>query len=180
MGAGIVVRYRSIEIGRDVELSSVGPSVAFLPLARPLPVGADLEVEIGDATGPVRVIRVVESVKGRDAEPGVWIRLVDGSDAVRDAWSSMATVADADIPEGIVLLTSTKPKTSSEEENGGRARKGDSTEPPEDDGRRTQVMSAVDVAAALGEDAPKEESASAAPEQPAEQPSKRRRRRRRR
>lgn len=179
MGAGVVLRYGSIELGRDLIPANVGPSVAFVPLARPLPVGTEVAVEVGDGSARATVIRVVESVKGRDAEAGVWIRLGDMDEAVSAAWSPLVTAEDAEIPEGIVMLDSPK---STEGEDAEHARKGDSSHPPIDDGRATQVMNAVEVAEALAEQVADSQNEPSAPAQdsPEEAPKKRRRRRRRR
>jgi len=156
--AVFALRYGAIELAARVIPHSVGPTMAFLPLENPLPVGTTVELEAGAARGSARVVRVVESTKRGEGARGIWVELVEPGEPMRSVWEPLVAGADPQIPEPVggdaVLAPSEirRPRAGVETREE-EARRGDASEVVEDDGRRTQIMSAVDVAAALAREA---------------------------
>lgn len=98
--AFVDVTYRGLEVGRRLKLTQVGPSTAYLEHGTPMPVGAQVELAVGDGlTIPAVVLRVHEQVAGADQAPGMRVRAAGLDGAAAGWWQERVSCADPVIPE---------------------------------------------------------------------------------
>jgi hypothetical protein len=97
---GFDVRYRAIDVASQVVLTRVGPTVAFVGVDNPVPVGTQVTLIHGERSLPATVIRSVEPLKGRSGASGLWVR-VELDDAARELWEPLVEGEDEVIPEPV-------------------------------------------------------------------------------
>lgn len=110
------VSSRGLEVGSRLHLSEIGPTSGYIEHSLPMPVGAELRVEAGEGVDfGVVVVRVQEQVGGAERPPGMFVRVVEMSQAAEAWWKEHATRTDDFVfpePEAATPAASSAPAPS--------------------------------------------------------------------
>lgn len=152
------VSSRGLEVGSRLHLSEIGPTSGYIEHALPLPVGAELRVEAEDGVGfGVVVVRVQEQVGGAERAPGMFVRVVEMSQAAESWWKERRTRSDDFVfpePQAVSDPGPTAPSSSSAEQRATLEMSAeelqaiaDAGSPPSGDVATTVKMNAEQIAA---------------------------------
>jgi len=147
--AEVDVSYRGLSVGAGLRMRDFGPTTAYVELAQPMPVGAQLEVVADGVRFAARVVHVRERTEG--GEIGAMRIAVDDIAADARAWWDALVTTEDPAPAPAPPPAQPEPEPEPEVAAAPEPVADDATDAiPEEvsqpEARRTLMMSAADLA----------------------------------